>query len=142
MLLQVVDNPTGGSDGDSSGPSTVTSDTSGDNGNNGNNGGVDPADVSVIVLNGSGVTGAAGTQSDALLSLGYQTIPPGDAPATQEETTVACNPENQAAVDGLLAAIPGATATEYPAQPPVPEASAADCIVTLGTATAAATPST
>jgi LytR cell envelope-related transcriptional attenuator len=143
VLLQVVDNPTGGGDGGSSDTSTATGGTDADNGNGdngGNNRGVNPADVSVIVLNGSGTAGAAQTQTDALAALGYETLTPTDALANQEPTTVACNAENQAAVEGLVGSVQGSAAAEYPAEPQPPEAAAADCIITLGTSTAAAPP--
>jgi LytR cell envelope-related transcriptional attenuator len=143
VLLQVVDNPTGGSDGNSSDTTTVTTGSDSDNGDNGNTtNGVDPAQVSVIVLNGAGVAGAAGQQSDAIGAQGYQMEPPTNATATQDPTTVACNAETQAAVEPLIALVPGATAAEYPTNPQPPEAAAADCIVTLGTSFASAPPST
>ena len=38
--------------------------------------------VSVLVLNGNGVSGAAGTEASQLLALGYRHAVPGDAPTT------------------------------------------------------------
>ena len=45
-----------------------------------------PSEVSVIVLNGSGQTGAAGTNSTTIGESGYTMLTPGNAPTT--ETTV------------------------------------------------------
>jgi LytR cell envelope-related transcriptional attenuator len=136
VLLQVVDNPTGG--GGDGGDTTSTTPATGD-GENGKdngttNGGTDPSTVRTLVLNASGVAGAAGALSDQLLAAGYNTLPPADAPQQQVGTTVACNAGFEDATQPLIDAVgQGATATAYPADPPVPEAANADCIVFLGT---------
>ncbi|WP_421118465.1 LytR C-terminal domain-containing protein [Aquihabitans daechungensis] len=47
-----------------------------------------PSEVSVIVLNGSGQTGAAGTNSETVGAAGYTMLTPGNAPANIDSTTV------------------------------------------------------
>jgi hypothetical protein len=47
-----------------------------------------PAEIRVIVLNGSSVTGAAGTWSDGLQANGYNMLEPGNANASVETTQV------------------------------------------------------
>jgi hypothetical protein len=47
------------------------------------------ADVKVLVANGSGVRGLAGTTSNALKNVGYATLPPVDAnPASIDKTSI------------------------------------------------------
>lgn len=65
----------------------------------------EPSEVSVIVLNGSGQTGAAGTTSTTVEASGYTMLEPGNAPANIEQTTVYYAPDYQAdaiAIAGLL----------------------------------------
>ncbi len=47
-----------------------------------------PSEVSVIVLNGSGQTGAAATNSTTIGDAGYTMLSPGNAPANIDATTV------------------------------------------------------
>lgn len=47
-----------------------------------------PSEVSVIVLNGSGQTGAAGTNSSTVGEAGFTMLTPGNAPANIDSTTV------------------------------------------------------
>lgn len=47
-----------------------------------------PSEVSVIVLNGSGQTGAASTNSSTIGDAGYTMLTPGNAPANIDSTTV------------------------------------------------------
>jgi hypothetical protein len=137
VLLQVVDNPTGGSDGDSSDTTSAT-DAGDGNGNgigqNGTTDGVSPSDVSVVVLNASGVQGAAQAETDVLAAAGYATLTPGNADA-QTGITVACSDATQDALQPLIDTVgQGATPTAFPAQTPT-GAENADCIVFLGTVT-------
>jgi LytR cell envelope-related transcriptional attenuator len=44
--------------------------------------------ISVLVLNGNGVSGAAGTEATQLLGLGYRHAVPGDAPTTYAQSVV------------------------------------------------------
>ncbi|HJQ50541.1 MAG TPA: LytR C-terminal domain-containing protein [Gaiellaceae bacterium] len=48
--------------------------------------------VSVLVLNGNGVSGAAGTESTQLLARGYRHAVPGDAPTTYAQSAVLFRP--------------------------------------------------
>lgn len=128
VLLQVVDK--GGGGGGVSPPVTQggdgsTTSTTGDDGRN-------PADVAVLVLNGSGVDAAASTKANELRGLGYAIADTGDAPA-QAGTTVACVSgfeKEAAALARTLGA--GATVATYPTEPPAGSENA-NCIVTLGT---------
>ena len=138
VLLQVVDNPTGGSDSDGSDSPPVT-DANGSNGDgqDGNTDGtIDKSQVRVLVLNASGVSGAAAAQRDALMVDGWNTLEPGDAPAVQDGITIACSTGFEAAAQPLADDVgQGATVVAFPTEPPVPEAADADCLVLLGTVT-------
>ena len=48
--------------------------------------------VSVLVLNGNGVSGAAGTEASQLLALGYRHAVPGDAPTSYAQSVVLFRP--------------------------------------------------
>jgi hypothetical protein len=48
--------------------------------------------VSVLVLNGNGISGAAGTEASQLLALGYRHAVPGDAPTTYAQSVVLYRP--------------------------------------------------
>jgi CxxC motif-containing protein (DUF1111 family) len=48
--------------------------------------------VSVLVLNGNGVSGAAGTEATQVLARGYRHAVPGDAPATYAQSVVLFRP--------------------------------------------------
>ena len=106
-----------------------------------------PADVPTIVLNDSGIAGAAGTYSDVLASLGYTlTNPdganadtPGDAPAT----IVYFAPGFDAEAAAVAAAIgaPATSVVALPATPPGPIAGAS-VVVVIGTDLASVTPTT
>lgn len=103
-----------------------------------------PAEVTVIVLNGTSVGGAAGKYSTALGSAGYQLLDPGDAPAKIPVTQVFFTPgyEREAAAVALAA---GAPATVTPAALPTPppgEVGAANVVVVLGADLASLTPTT
>jgi hypothetical protein len=99
-------------------------------------GGRAPADVPTIVLNGSGVTGAAGRYSEFLTGLGYNLTNPagGNADANTETTLVYFAPGFEAEAAAVVAAI-GAPATVVPATlpttPPGPIAGAS-VVVVLG----------
>ncbi len=107
-----------------------------------------PADIPTIVLNDSGVAGAAGSYSDLVASLGYQLTNPdganadaaGDAPAT----VVYFAPGFEAEAAALVTAI-GAPDTvvpvELPTTPPGPIAGAS-VVVVIGTDLASVTPTT
>lgn len=103
-----------------------------------------PAEVTVIVLNGTSVGGAAGKYSTALGTVGYQMLEPGDAPTNVPATQVFFTPgyEQEAAAVALAA---GAPATVTPAALPTPppgEVGAANVVVVLGADLASLTPTT
>jgi hypothetical protein len=91
-----------------------------------------PAQVSAIVLNGSGVAGAAGTYTTALSDRGYQTGEAGNANARVESTEVYFTPGfDQEAL--VLARSIGSTATPQPlGSPPPGDVGTANVIVVLG----------
>jgi LytR cell envelope-related transcriptional attenuator len=90
-----------------------------------------PAQVRVLVLNGSGVTGAAKTKTNQLRALGYNTLTPTDTP-TRTGTVAECKVgfESEALV---LAKAVGTTAKviAFPTPPP-PNTDNVDCIVIIG----------
>lgn len=126
---------------------------SGKDGDEGDDAGVDttttaplrsPAEVTVIVLNGTSVGGAAGKYSTAIASAGYQMVEPGDAATKIPATQVFFAPgyELEAAAVALAA---GAPATLTPAALPTPppgEIGAAKVVVVVGTDLASLTPTT
>lgn len=103
-----------------------------------------PAEVTVIVLNGTSVGGSAGKYSTAIGSAGYQMLEPGDAATKIPATQVFFAPgyELEAAAVALAA---GAPATLTPAALPTPppgEVGAAHVVVVIGTDLANLTPTT
>jgi hypothetical protein len=103
-----------------------------------------PAEVTVIVLNGTSVGGAAGKYSTAIGSAGYQMLEPGDAATKIPATQVFFTPgfEREAAAVALAA---GAPATVTPAALPTPppgEVGAAGVVVVIGADLASLTPTT
>ena len=107
-----------------------------------------PAEVPTIVLNDSGIAGAAGTYSDVLLGAGYQLTNPDGANADAEgdaaTTIVYFAPDFEAEAAAVAAAI-GApetvVPTALPTTPPGPIAGAS-VVVVLGTDLASVTPTT
>ncbi len=67
----------------------------------------DPADVTVSVLNGSGVTGAAATAADALAGEGFLASSGGNADAT-DVTTISHATGDEALAAAVAAQVPGA----------------------------------
>lgn len=103
-----------------------------------------PAEVTVIVLNGTSVSGAAGKYSTAIGSAGYQMLEPGDASTKIPVTAVFFTQgfEREAAAVALAA---GAPATVTPAALPAPppgEVGAANVVVVIGADLASLTPTT
>ncbi len=104
----------------------------------------DPSTVTVIVLNGTSVSGAAGKYTTAIASAGYQMLDPGDAttkiPATQ--VFYAFGFEREAAAVAASAGAPSSlTPTAMPTPPPG-EVGAANVVVVIGTDLASLTPTT
>lgn len=130
-------------------------DTSTDGGDGGGDDGADeettttlaarsPAEVAVVVLNGTSVSGAAGKYSTAIGSAGYQMLDPGDAATKIPATQVFFTPgfEREAAAVALAA---GAPATVIPAPLPTPppgEVGAANVVLVIGADLASLTPTT
>lgn len=118
-----VDDADGGSDADDT---TVSSTTTTEAAR-------PPAEVKVLVANGSGVNGAAGGATDALEALGYVTGTPANAervPATVVYFTTGFEAEAEA----LAAAIgaPDGSVTPMPAVAPVDDLQLANVLVHLG----------
>jgi LCP family protein required for cell wall assembly len=70
----------------------------------------DPADVTVSVLNGSGVAGAAATAAEALTEAGFDASSGGNAAAT-DVTTVSAATGDDALAAAVAAQVPGAAVT-------------------------------
>ena len=80
---------------------------------------VAPAEVSVAVYNGSGISGLAASAAAALQAQGYVVTATGNADSTEYTATeIRYAPGDQALANTLAAAIPGATAAE--AEEPTP----------------------
>ena len=93
----------------------------------------DPAEVKVLVANGSGTNGAAGGTTDALEALGYVTATPTNAERVPS-TIVYFTTGFEAEAEALAAAI-GATpesVTAMPAVAPVDDLQLANVLVHLG----------
>ena len=149
VLLQVVDNtPSSGTA--SSSPTTATTSTpSGSSGSTATTkkssttttavGGRPHDQVTIQVLNGSGISGNAQTRTDTLKGLGYKTVTPGDA-ARQAGNTLACKAgfETEQFFLGLELKNKGITftAVAFPTADKAPSAakiSDIDCLLVLGT---------
>ncbi len=88
-----------------------------------------PAEVTVRVLNGSGVSGAAGGLTNVLKAQGYQTLLAGDT-AAQTGNIVDAKANRTAECEALAELITDAKVEPMP--DPVPGGQDADCIVILG----------
>ena len=64
-----------------------------------------PAEVKILVLNGSGLVGVAGQATDILNGKGYTTIPPANAPAKVPATVVYYTEGYQADAEAIAAAL-------------------------------------
>jgi len=73
--------------------------------------GVEPADVTVSVYNGSGVKGAAATAATALTTAGFGATSAGNASANTDLTTISFAPGDDAKAAVLAGQIPGAAVT-------------------------------
>lgn len=91
---------------------------------------VPPAQVTVLVLNGSGRDGVASTLTNTLKAKGYQTLPPNNADAVRVGTVVDAKAGKTAVCTTLAALVPGAKVQPTPTPPPSP--TDADCIVIVG----------
>jgi LCP family protein required for cell wall assembly len=71
----------------------------------------DPGDVTVSVLNGSGVSGAAATAADALSAAGFDASSGGNAEAATDVTTISHAAGDEALAAAVAAQVPGAAVT-------------------------------
>ncbi len=127
ILLQVVDK--GGGGGGVTTPvdeptnESTTSTTGAD--------GRQPADVRVLVLNGSGIANAAGTKANELRGLGYTIAGTGNSEA-RTGSGVACISGFEEEADALARTLGAGYSVETYPEPPPEGAENADCIVILG----------
>ena len=142
VLLQTIDDGNDGPVGDG-GPAstttttTTTTSTSTDSSGSGSSTSsttskaaeLPPAQVTVRVLNGSGVAGAAGTMTNTLKAKGYKTLVASDA-ATRTGTVVYASSGKNAECTTLSGLVPNSKVQAMPT--PVPGGQAADCIVVIG----------
>jgi hypothetical protein len=137
VLLQAIDDGNDGPVGDGGPASTTT--TTASSSSTGSSGSsttsttkaapLPPAQVTVRVLNGSGVAGAAGTMTNTLKAKGYKTLVASDA-ATRTGTVVYYKAGRQPECTTLSASVPNSKVQAMPS--PVPGGQDADCIVVIG----------
>ena len=137
VLLNAIDDGNSGpvGDGGSGNSSTTTTTTLAKDGSSTTSttkaAPVPPAEVSVLVLNGSGRAGVAGTLTNTLKAKGYKTLLPNNAPAVRAGTVVYAKTGKTAVCTTLAASIPGSKVQPMPTPPPA--TTDADCIVVVGT---------
>ena len=140
VLLQLIDDGTGGPIGDggsvSAGGSTVTTTTTTAPGSTTTTTSAapvkPPAEVAVIVLNGSGRPGAAGAQTNTLKAKGYQTRTAMDAPR-RAGNIVYFKPGFDRECTTVATSVDGAPKIEPIPNPPPANSEDASCVVILGT---------
>lgn len=135
VLLQAIDDGNNDQVGDAATSSSTTSTTVGgadttDTSASTPAATVPPAEVTVRVLNGSGVAGAAGGLTNTLKAKGYRTLLAGDASAARKGSVVYAKPAKTAECTTLAGLITDAKVEPMP--DPVPGGQDADCIVVLG----------
>ena len=138
VLLQAIDDGNDGPVGDG-GPASTTSTTTSTSTDSTGSGSsttsttkaaaLPPAQVTVRVLNGSGVAGAAGTLTNTLKAKGYKTLVASDA-APHSGTVVYAKTGKTAECTTLSASVPDSKVQPMPS--PVPGGQDADCIVLIG----------
>ncbi|HEY3722822.1 MAG TPA: LytR C-terminal domain-containing protein [Acidimicrobiia bacterium] len=144
VLLQVIDDGTSGPIGDggssaSAGGTTnttaagsgTTSDSSSTTSTTASTPVKPPAQVVVLVLNGSGRPGAATAQSNALKAKGYQTLVPADATG-RAGSIVYFKPSFDRECTTVAASVDGAPKVEAIPTPPPTGSDTANCVVILG----------
>lgn len=133
LLLQVIDNGSSGVGGGVSG--TPTTGGTGATSTTAKSNVKPPAEVRVQVLNGSGVSGAAKTRSDALRGLGYPIAALGNA-ELRTGTAVQCRAGFEKEAEALVANVGGTPAPVIEGFPdPAPagvDLTNTDCLVVLG----------
>jgi len=92
-----------------------------------------PQEITVLVANASGVSGAAAAQTDAIAGGGYQTVEPTNAPEHLDATQILAVPGFEAEAAALAAAIgaPEGAVQPMPDPPPL-ETQGAQLVVLLG----------
>ncbi len=103
-----------------------------------------PAEVTVLVMNGTSVNGAAGKYSDAIATAGYQMLEPATSDV-KTPTTLVYFAEGFEAEAAQVALAAGAPATVTPAAMPTPppgDIGAANVVVVIGDDIANLTPTT
>jgi len=141
VLLQVIDDGTSGPIGDggsvSAGGTTDTTTPGSDTESSSTTSTTaaapvkPPAEVAVLVLNGSGRPGAAMAQSNALKGRGYQTLTPTDAP-DRTGNIVYFKPGFDRECTTVASAVDGAPRVEPLPNPPPTGSETASCVVILG----------
>jgi hypothetical protein len=141
VLLQTIDDGNDGPVGDGGPASTTTTTTATSTSTDSSGSGsstssttskaaeLPPAQVTVRVLNGSGVAGAAGTLTNTLKAKGYKTLVASDA-ATRSGTVVDAKTGRTAECTTLSGLVPNSKVQAMPT--PVPGGQDADCIVIIG----------
>ena len=92
----------------------------------------DPAQVTILVANGSGVRGAAGRVADTLKGSNYVTVEPTNTKTPAEASVVYFTPGYEAdatAIANLLTPVPGVSA--LPAELPIDDLAAANILVVV-----------
>jgi hypothetical protein len=135
VLLQVIDDGTTGPIGDGGSSSNgTTATTSSGGGTTSTTSAVPektPAEVAVLVLNGSGRAGAARAMTDSLKAKGYQTLTPADADG-RTGTVVYFKTDLERECTTVATAV-GGNPTVEPIPDPAPAGSEnASCVVILG----------
>jgi hypothetical protein len=94
-----------------------------------------PAEVKVLVANGSTVKGAAGGARNKLIEAKFNVLSPIDAPTKGSESAVYFTAEYQADANAVAAAlgIPAQLVKAMPTPPPVPDLKTSNVLVVLGT---------
>jgi hypothetical protein len=140
VLLQVIDDGTSGPIGDGGNVSTgnttgttapATDGSSSTSSTTATTPVKQPAEVNVLVLNGSGRAGAATTQSRSLKAAGYQTGTPADAPA-RKGNIVYFKAGFDRECTTVSTLVGGAAKVEAIPSPPPTGSENANCVVILG----------
>lgn len=135
VLLQVIDDGTTGPIGDggtsSNGSSATTSSGGGTTSTTAATPEKTPAEVAVLVLNGSGRAGAARAMTDSLKAKGYQTLTPADAEG-RTGTVVYFKADLERECTTVATAVGGNPTVEPIPDPAPPGSENASCVVILG----------
>ena len=143
VLLQVIDDGTSGPIGDGSVSAGGTTDTTSSTGGGDSSSSTTtpttastpvkpPAEVAVLVLNGSGRPGAATAQSNTLKAKGYQTLTPADTPRRAQGNIVYFKAGFDRECTTVATNVDGAPKVEPVPSPPPTGSESASCVVILG----------